>query len=159
MHKIGIRYEDKYVMERRVALVPDHIVELVNKGIEFEVVKSEKRIFKDEEFVKAGANLVDEITDASVVLGVKEMPIDFFEEEKTYIFFSHTIKGQPYNMPLLKQMMAKKVNLVEYERIVNDRDQRLIFFGRFAGLAGMINSLWSAGQRWEEFGIETPFLS
>lgn len=159
MHKIGIRYEDKYVMERRVALVPDHIVELVNKGIEFEVVKSEKRIFKDEEFIKAGANLVDEITDATVVLGVKEMPIDFFEEEKTYIFFSHTIKGQPYNMPLLTQMMAKKVNLIEYERIVNDRDQRLIFFGRFAGLAGMINSLWSAGQRWKEFGIETPFLS
>ncbi|NQU34484.1 MAG: hypothetical protein HQ521_14730 [Bacteroidetes bacterium] len=159
MHKIGIRYEDKYVMERRVALVPDHIVELVNKGIEFEVVKSEKRIFKDEEFIKAGANLVDEITDATVVLGVKEMPIDFFEEEKTYFFFSHTIKGQPYNMPLLTQMMAKKVNLIEYERIVNDRDQRLIFFGRFAGLAGMINSLWSAGQRWKEFGIETPFLS
>ncbi len=159
MHKLGIRYEDKYVMERRVALVPDHVKELINKGLEIEVVKSAKRVFKDSEFEDAGACLVNEVTDSTVVLGVKEMPIDFFENEKTYIFFSHTIKGQSYNMPLLKQMMAKRVNLIEYERIVNDKNQRLIFFGRFAGLAGMINSLWSAGQRWKEMGIETPFLT
>ena len=158
MHKIGIRYEDKYVMERRVALVPNHVKDLIDKGLEFEVVKSAKRIFKDDEFEKAGATLVDEVKDASVIIGVKEMPIDFFEDNKTYIFFSHTIKGQAYNMPLLKQMMAKKINLIEYERIVNEKNQRLIFFGRYAGLAGMINSLWSVGQRWKELGVLTPFL-
>ena len=158
MHKIGIRYEDKYVMERRVALVPDHVKSLIDKGLKFEVVKSEKRIFKDDEFKAVGAELVDEVSDSSVIIGVKEMPIDFFEDRKTYIFFSHTIKGQSYNMPLLKQMMAKKVNLIEYERIVNEKNQRLIFFGRFAGLAGMINSFWSVGQRWKELGILTPFL-
>ncbi len=159
MPKVGVRYEDKYVMERRVALVPEHIKELAAKGLEFEVVKSEKRIFKDKEFELAGAKLVDEIADASVIIGVKEMPIDFFEDRKTYIFFSHTIKGQPYNMPSLKQMMAKKINLIDYECIVNDKNQRLIFFGRFAGLAGMINSFWSIGQRWKELGILTPFLT
>jgi len=158
MHKIGIRYEDKYVMERRVPLVPDHVKALIDKGHEIEVVKSEKRVFKDDEFEKAGAKLVDEVTDSTVILGVKEMPINFFKDEHTYIFFSHIIKGQPYNMPLLKKMIKKKVNLIEYERIVNENNQRLIFFGRFAGLAGMINSLWSAGQRWKEMGIETPFL-
>jgi len=158
MHKIGIRYEDKYVMERRVALVPNHVKELIDKGLEFEVVKSAKRVFSDDEFEKVGATLVDELKDASVIIGVKEMPIDFFEDNKTYIFFSHTIKGQAYNMPLLKRMMAKKINLIEYERIVNEKDQRLIFFGRYAGLAGMINSLWSVGQRWKELGILTPFL-
>mgnify|MGYP002639606762 CR=1 FL=1 len=157
MHKIGIRYEDKYVMERRVALVPDHVRYLADKGLEFEVVRSAKRIFKDKEFENAGATLVDEVSDSTVVLGVKEMPIDFFKDEHTYIFFSHTIKGQSYNMPLLKQMIMKKVNLIEYERIVNEKNQRLIFFGRFAGLAGMINSLWSAGQRWKSMGIDTPF--
>jgi alpha-aminoadipic semialdehyde synthase len=158
MHKIGIRYEDKYIMERRVALVPNHVSYLIDKGLEIEVVKSEKRIFNDDEFKKAGAAIVDKLTDASIIVGVKEMPIDFFEDGKTYIFFSHTIKGQPYNMPLLKQMMAKKVNLIDYERIVDEENKRLIFFGRFAGLAGMINSLWSAGQRWREKGIDTPFL-
>lgn len=158
MPKIGIRYEDKYVMERRVALVPDHVKELIDRGIEFEVVKSGKRIFKDEDFEAIGAELVDEIKDSSVIVGVKEMPIDFFEDNKTYIFFSHTIKGQSYNMPLLKQMMKKKINLIEYECIVNEKNQRLIFFGRFAGIAGMINSFWSVGQRWKELGVLTPFL-
>ena len=158
MQKIGIRYEDKYVMERRVALVPEHIKELKDKGIEFEVVKSAKRVFKDEEFAEAGAELVDEITDSGVVIGVKEMPIGYFKENKTYIFFSHTIKGQEYNMPLLKNMMESKMNLVDYEKIADEKGRRLIFFGRFAGLAGMINSLWSLGQRWKEQGIDTPFL-
>jgi alpha-aminoadipic semialdehyde synthase len=158
MKKIGIRYEDKYVMERRVALVPEHVRQLIAQGIPFEVVKSAKRVFKDEEFADAGAELVDEITDAEVVLGVKEMPVGYFKEGKTYIFFSHTIKGQAYNMPLLKDMMARKVNLIDYERIADEQDRRLIFFGRFAGLAGMINSLWSLGERYAEFGIDTPFL-
>lgn len=158
MRKIGIRYEDKYVMERRVALVPDHINDLVEKGFEFEVVKSPKRIFGDEEFSKVGAKLVDEVTDADLVLGVKEMPLGYFKQNKTYIFFSHTIKGQEYNMPLLKDMMESKINLIDYERIVDENGNRLIFFGRYAGLAGMINSLWSLGQRYAELGIDTPFL-
>ena len=158
MNKIGIRYEDKYEMERRVPLVPEHVKKLVDKGVEFEVVKSAKRVFKDEEFEKAGAQLVDEISDAEIILGVKEMPTDFFEKNKTYIFFSHTIKGQPYNMPLLKKMMEKEVNLFDYERFVDEKGKRLIFFGRFAGLAGMINSLWALGQRYAEMGIDTPFL-
>ena len=158
MHRIGIRYEDKYAMERRVALVPDHVRELIQKGLQFEVEKSDKRVFKDHEYAAAGAELVDKIKKADVILGVKEMPIDIFEEHKTYIFFSHTIKGQPYNMPLLRRMIEKKVNLIDYERITDEKGRRLIFFGRFAGLAGMINSLWSLGQRWKEKGYETPFL-
>ncbi len=158
MHKIGIRHEDKYVMERRVALIPEHVKQLVEKGIEVHVERSAKRIFKDEEFASAGAILVDKLTEPDLILGVKEMPMDFFQHQKTYIFFSHTIKGQSYNMPLLKRMMEKEVNLIDYEKVTNEKGQRLIFFGRFAGLAGMINSLWSAGQRYRELGIETPFL-
>lgn len=158
MHKIGIRYEDKYVMERRVPLVPRHVKELVEKGIDVEIERSAKRVFHDEEFAAAGAELVDKIKTADVILGVKEMPVDFFKEGKTYIFFSHTIKGQPYNMPGLRRMMEKKVNLIDYERIVDEKGRRLIFFGRFAGLAGMVNSLWSLGQRWKEKGYLTPFL-
>lgn len=157
MHKIGIRHEDKYVMERRVPLVPEHVKKLVEQGIEVQVQRSPKRIFKDDEFEAAGAKLVDKLTEPDLILGVKEMPLDFFEHHKTYIFFSHTIKGQPYNMPLLKRMMEKEVNLIDYEKITNENGQRLIFFGRFAGLAGMINSLWSAGQRYSKLGIETPF--
>lgn len=158
MHKVGIRYEDKYVMERRIALVPDHVKQLIDKGIKIEVVKSAKRIFKDSEYEEIGAELVDEVTDSQVVLGVKEMPIGYFQEGKTYIFFSHTIKGQSYNMPLLVNMMNSKITLIDYEKIADDQGRRLIFFGRFAGLAGMINSLWSLGQRLNEQELKTPFL-
>ena len=77
MHKIGIRYEDKYVMERRVSLVPEHVKELIGKGLEIEVVRSNKRIYNDSEFEAVGATLVDEITDSTVILGVKEMPMNF----------------------------------------------------------------------------------
>lgn len=156
---IGIRHEDKYVMERRVALTPKHIVKLIaNQKLQFQVESSPKRIFTDEEFSNAGAEIVTKL-DAPVIMGVKEMPISFFEPEKTYVFFSHVIKGQPYNMPMLKKMMEMKCNLIDYEKIADDMGRRLIFFGRFAGLAGMINSLWSAGMRYEQLGVDTPFKS
>lgn len=158
MLKLGIRYEDKYLMERRVALVPEHVKELTENGVEIEVVRSEKRIFKDEEFEEVGATLVDEVTDSDIIIGVKEMPIGYFKKENTYIFFSHTIKGQPYNMPLLQDMIDSGASLIDYEKIEDEEGRRLIFFGRFAGLAGMINSLWALGQRWQRMGVDTPFL-
>ena len=156
-HKIGIRHEDKYVMERRVAVPPVDVKELVGQGLEFYVESSPKRVFTDQEFRDAGATVTNSVADCDVVFGVKEMPSSFFGENKTYIFFSHVIKGQSYNMPMLRQMMEKKCNLIEYEKIEDSSGKRLIFFGRFAGLAGMINSLWSLGQRLKVQGIETPF--
>ena len=158
MNIIGIRHEDKYKMERRVALTPSHVKSLIDDyGMRVLVESSPKRVFTDDEFAAAGAEIVNDLSEAQIIFGVKEMPIDFFEKEKTYIFFSHTIKGQEYNMPLLQRMIEKKINLIEYEKIANDNGQRLIFFGRFAGLAGMLNSLWSLGQRWSEMGYKTPF--
>jgi len=156
-HKIGIRHEDKYVMERRVALPPVYVKKLVGQGFELTVESSPKRIFTDEEFMAAGANVSKSLANCDVIFGVKEMPISFFENDKTYVFFSHVIKGQPYNMPMLRKMMEKQCNLIEYEKIEDNQGRRLIFFGRFAGLAGMINSLWSLGQRLKVQGIETPF--
>ncbi|MBN2638986.1 MAG: hypothetical protein JXR65_07855 [Bacteroidales bacterium] len=156
-HKIGIRYEDKYLMERRVALIPEHVKALKEKGFEIEVVPSDKRVFKDKEYSDAGAVLNHPPLNADIIFGVKEMPIDYFETGKTYIFFSHTIKGQDYNMPLLQNVIDKEANLIDYECITNEQGKRLIFFGRFAGLAGTINSLWSLGQRMKIKGVHTPF--
>jgi alpha-aminoadipic semialdehyde synthase len=156
--KIGIRHEDKYLMERRVPVIPRHVRKLVSsQGLEFLIEESPKRIFTHTEYIEAGAKVVTDLSPAPVIFGVKEMPLEFFETGKTYMFFSHVIKGQPYNMPMLKRMMEKKANLIDYERVVDETGRRLIFFGRFAGLAGMINSLWSLGQRLKEFGLATPF--
>lgn len=155
---LAIRHEDKYLMERRTAITPTHAKKLIDKGIEVLVERSPKRIFTEKEYTAVGAKVVDDISSSRVVFGVKEMPMDIFEDHKTYIFFSHTIKGQEYNMPLLKRMIEKKINLIEYEKIADEQNRRLIFFGRFAGLAGMINSLWSFGLRMKEKGFDTPFL-
>ena len=158
MKKIGIRYEDKFTAERRVPLTPDHIKKLNEEfGIEFNVEPSEKRIFKDEEFVKAGANLTGDFTDCELIIGVKEIVEKWFEEKKTYIFFSHTIKGQDYNMSILRKMIEKRVNLIDYEKIADENGRRLIFFGKFAGLAGMIDTLWALGLRLKYQGIDNPF--
>jgi alpha-aminoadipic semialdehyde synthase len=160
MTTVGIRFEDKYKMEKRVALVPRDVKRLIkNDDIPVIVQKSAKRVFKEEEYAKVGATISDKLDEAQIIFGVKEMPIDFFENNKTYLFFSHTIKGQDYNMPLLKRMVEKKINLIEYEKITDDSGKRLIFFGRYAGLAGMINSFWSFGQRCKIKGVETPFAS
>ncbi len=157
---IGIRREDKYAMERRTPVTPLHVKSLVEKDrLEIHVQTSDKRVFQDEEYLQAGAVIKANLTDCPVIFGVKEIPIESFEAGKTYVFFSHVIKGQAYNMPMLKHMMALGCNLIDYECIVDDQNKRLIFFGRYAGLAGMINTLWSLGQRLREKGLENnPFL-
>ncbi|MCK5776408.1 MAG: hypothetical protein KAH25_09530 [Bacteroidales bacterium] len=156
---IAIRHEDKYLMERRAAITPQHAKILTDKGLKILVESSAKRVFKGEDYTQAGAIITNDISESPVVFGVKEMPLDIFEENKTYMFFSHTIKGQEYNIPLLKKMIEKKINLIEYEKVTDHDDRRLIFFGRFAGLAGMINSFWSFGLRLKEKGINTPFVN
>ncbi|KAF0197124.1 MAG: aa [Bacteroidetes bacterium] len=156
---IGIRHEDKYVMERRAPLTPRHVERLIKgKQLDIVVQTSAKRVFTDQEFIDAGATIADNLDNCSVILGVKEMPLSFFQPGKTYVFFSHVIKGQPYNMPMLRKMMEQGCNLIDYEKIVDEQGKRLIFFGRYAGLAGMINSLWSLGLRLREYGYDTPFL-
>lgn len=156
---IGIRHEDKYLMESRAPLTPKHVAHLIkSKKLDIVVQSSSKRAFSDQEYADAGARIADTLDDCDVILGVKEIPIHIFEPEKTYVFFSHVIKGQTYNMPMLKHMMDLGCNLIDYEKISDEQGKRLIFFGRYAGLAGMINSLWALGLRLNEYGIETPFL-
>jgi alpha-aminoadipic semialdehyde synthase len=75
----------------------------------------------------------------------------------TYLFFSHTIKGQPYNMKMLRRLLERGCTLLDYELVTDDAGQRTIAFGRFAGLAGAIDTLWALGQRFREEGVETPF--
>ncbi len=155
---LGIRREDKNKWERRVPLVPDHIKELKEKhGIETIIQPSKIRIYSENDFKNAGALINEDLSSCPVVFAIKEIPIDLFEPKKTYVFFSHTIKGQSHNMPMLKKMMELGCNLVDYEKISNEKGRRLVFFGRFAGLAGIIDTLWAFGQRMDLYGIKTPF--
>ena len=155
-NSIGIRLEDKNIWERRVVLIPEDVKPLAASGLEFLVERFERRAFADKEFEEAGARLVDDVRPCPLVLGVKEMPSGYFREGGAYMFFSHTIKGQPYNMEMLRELVDKRCTLIDYETVTNDEGQRLIFFGRYAGLAGMVDTLWATGRRLAAQGIETP---
>jgi len=155
--KIGIRREDKNIWERRVPLIPIHIKDLISHHqLEIEVQSFEKRVFTDAEFLESGAKITDEIPNTDVILAVKEVPKHLIED-KIYLFFSHTIKGQKHNMPLLQTIIDNKATLIDYELIKDAQGRRLVFFGRFAGLAGTIDALSYWGKRMKSQGIENPF--
>lgn len=156
--QIGIRREDKNPWERRTPLIPTHIRELTqNYPIEVRIQPSSIRIFPDEIYSKEGAVVEADLSPCSIIFAVKEIPIDFIEKGKVYIFFSHTTKGQPHNMPMLKKMTELGCTLIDYEKIVNDKGERLLFFGYQAGQAGMVDTLWALGQRLNHESIENPF--
>lgn len=155
---IGIRREDKNRWERRTPLIPDHIRELKESHlIEFILQPSKIRAFPDREYIKAGAEVRDDLSPCATILAIKEIPVGFFEHGKTYIFYAHVIKGQAHNMPMLRRMLELKCQLIDYERVTDEKGRRLLFFGRYAGYAGIIDSLWALGERLRWEGVSNPF--
>ena len=156
--RIGIRREDKNQWERRVPLSPEDMTALRSEhGIQFSLQPFPTRAFSDDEFIQAGAAIDENLADCSIVLGIKEMPLGFFKRKLTYCFFSHTIKCQAYNMPMLRHISDLPCNLIDYEKITDDYGRRLVFFGVEAGQAGMINTLWALGRRLKLEGVRNPF--
>jgi alanine dehydrogenase len=159
LNRIGLRKEEK-AFESRVALIPDQVKDLVEEhGIDFVIEPSSQRAFEEREFEEVGATATPlKGSGVQIVLGIKEMPIDFFEKDIAYVFFSHTIKGQKYNMPMLRHIMNTGSTLIDYERIVDDKGRRLIFFGNWAGMAGISDTFRVLGERLEVEGIKpNPF--
>jgi alpha-aminoadipic semialdehyde synthase len=154
---IGLRREDKNQWERRVPLTPPQVARLVQQHhLKFLVQPSPIRAFSDEAYAATGATVQDDLSVAEVIMAIKEIPIELLQPGKTYLFFSHTIKGQPHNMPLLRRLLDLGCQLLDYERVVDEHNRRLIFFGQHAGLAGMIDTLRALGQRLAWEGIATP---
>ncbi|KAL0216668.1 hypothetical protein P9112_008852 [Eukaryota sp. TZLM1-RC] len=157
---IGIRHETLDEYERRCPLIPSDVKKLVDQGVKVLVERSGVRIFPDAQYERAGAELVEdrEIYRADVIIGVKEVPLDRLYPNKTYVFFSHTIKAQPANMPALDDILAKKIRLIDYERICDENGRRLIKFGFYAGVCGAVDCVKLFGARLLTKGIATPFL-
>ena len=147
MIKLGIIREGKTPPDKRVALSPQQCEYILNNypDVEVFVQKSEIRKFKDEQYTKLGVAVVDSVEDCDVLIGVKEVPIDELIPNKKYIFFSHTFKEQPYNRALLKAILAKNIQLIDWEVITNAKGQRLIAFGRYAGIVGCYNGFLAYG--------------
>ncbi|CAK0819461.1 unnamed protein product [Prorocentrum cordatum] len=142
-------------------MAPHHVRALVGQGIRVIVQPSTRRIFTDEEYQSAGAELNEDLSECATICAVKEVPIDLLLPGRTWLFFSHTIKAQPAGMPLLDAVLERKVRLVDYECITqtgNRRDQRLVAFGNYAGYAGAIDFLRGLGERFLALGYSTPLL-
>ena len=155
--EIGIRKEDKNIWEARVPLVPEQVASLVADGIEVLVQSSEQRAFADEQYRDVGATIVSGFPATPVLFAVKEIPTELIAPDRTYLYFAHVIKGQAHNMEMLQRLIDLDCTLIDYERIADDEGRRLIFFGRYAGLAGMIDTLWALGRRLTVEGYDSPF--
>jgi len=155
---VGIRREDKNPWEKRVPLIPSHVREIIQKHpLEIWIQPSQVRIIPDKDYLQEGARIEEDIIPCSIVFAIKEIPNNLLNQEKVYVFFSHTTKGQSHNMPMLQRMIDLKCTLIDYEKIVNEQGQRQLFFGKQAGQAGMIDSLWALGQRLNYEKKENPF--
>ena len=158
--KIGIIKEGKTPPDKRVPLSPTQCQEIKQKypQIDLVVQKSNIRKFKDDDYANAGIDLVDEVTDCDVLLGVKEVPIEDLIANKKYFFFSHTFKKQPYNRDLLQAITEKNIQLIDWETITNSNGQRLIAFGRFAGIVGCFNGLLGYGLKTKRYKLKLSLI-
>ena len=102
--------------ERRAPLTPDHVDDLVNQGFKVLIQPCSRRIFKDVEYQLRGGIITENIESATVIIGVKKMPAQI-TSGKSYMFFSHVIKAQPTNMPMLDQFLSTNARLFDYECI------------------------------------------
>ncbi|NDJ52463.1 MAG: hypothetical protein GYB68_05170 [Chloroflexi bacterium] len=174
-NRIGIRKEDESRrFERRAPLTPEVIRSLIAMypDASFLIERSERkgyayeRAYKDQEYEDAGAALVEGLSDADVIMGIKEVGLEHLMPDKVYTFFSHTYKGQRENMPLLRKLMQLRCTLIDYEMIVQDVEDedyefnqlpRDVYFGDFAGYVGIVDTLHALGQRLDYEGIANPF--
>uniref|UniRef100_A0A8C5ANL3 Aminoadipate-semialdehyde synthase n=1 Tax=Gadus morhua TaxID=8049 RepID=A0A8C5ANL3_GADMO len=155
---VAIRREDLNPWERRAPLAPRHVKELTAAGHTVLVQPSNGRAIHEKYYERVGAVIQEDISEASLIIGVKRPPEEKVFPRKTYAFFSHTIKAQEANMGLLDDLLKKEVRLIDYEKMVDANGFRIVAFGQWAGVAGMINILHGLGLRFLALGHNTPFM-
>jgi saccharopine dehydrogenase (NAD+, L-lysine forming) len=155
MIKIGVVCEGKVPPDERVPLVPIQIKQLLelHSSLDIKVQKSKVRRISDDEYLKQGISVVDSVEDQDILIGVKEVRKQDLIPNKTYFFFSHTIKKQPYNKELLQAVVEKKIRLIDWECLSDTAGRRLIGFGRYAGVVGTYNAFRAFGLRNKSFEL------
>jgi len=157
--KLGIIREGKQPPDKRVPFTPKQVEEIRQRFPQVGIVCQESpvRCFKDDEYRALGIEIVRDLHDCDILMGIKEVPIDQLIAGKTYLFFSHTIKKQPYNKRLLQTVLQKNIRLIDYEALKDKQGNRLVAFGRYAGIVGAYNGLWMYGKRFRTFSLRRAF--
>ena len=153
--KFGIIKERKSTPDRRVVFSPDELARLkqLHQNISVKVESSDIRVFTDEQFRNMGIEVTKDISDCDIFFGVKEVPVENLIPNKSYFFFSHTIKKQPHNRKLLQALLEKNIIFYDHESIVDAHNRRLIGFGKYAGFVGAYNSIRAFGIKFELFKL------
>ncbi|MDA8858156.1 NAD(P)-dependent oxidoreductase [Flavobacteriales bacterium] len=155
--KIGVLKEEKVPVDKRVPLTPKQCRVLLNTypSLEIAVKSSSIRCFSDDMYIAEGVQVVNDLSDCDVLIGVKEVPKSLLIPNRTYFYFSHTIKEQPYNRGLLLKMMALNISMVDYEVLKNQKGKRLLGFGRYAGIVGAYNGFLTYGLKSGKYNLKT----
>lgn len=157
--RIGIIREAKIPADKRVAFTPEQCKCIKEQfGVELVVQSSKVRSFPDELYIQEGIEIVEDVADCDVLFGVKEVPVDLLLPGKTYFFFSHTIKKQAHNKKLMKALLAKNITMVDYECLTNKAGERILGFGRYAGIVGTYNAILAYGQRFGLYDLKPANL-
>ena len=158
--KIGILREGKTPPDKRVALSPEQCVQVQNQYPDLDLVvqPSPIRRFVDSQYSDLGVVMQEDLADCDVIIGVKEVPEKDLIANKTYFYFSHTIKEQPYNRSLLLKMLSLNIRMIDYETLTNANGKRLIGFGRYAGIVGCYNGFLAQGKRTQSYDLKPANL-
>ncbi|HEU4471528.1 MAG TPA: alanine dehydrogenase, partial [Flavisolibacter sp.] len=159
MTKIGLLREGKVPADNRVALTPAQCKWLFKHFPDLHILAqpSPGRCFKDAEYERTGVVLKEDLAECDILLGIKEAPVSTLIPGKTYLFFSHTRKKQPYNQKLLQTIIEKKITLIDYECMEHEDGQRIIGFGFFAGVVGAHNGMMAYGERTGAFKLDRVY--
>ncbi len=154
--KIGILREEKIPADKRVPLPPQTCKELIAQYAHLEIIvqPSTIRCFKDEEYQSLGLTLQEDLSACDILMGVKEVPPEKLIPGKKYLFFSHTIKKQSYNQKLMKALITQKIEMIDYETLTDKHHNRIIGFGRFAGIVGAYNAFRGYGLKQQSFQLK-----
>jgi len=153
--KLGVIREGKVPVDRRVVLLPKQCkrIETLYPNVKVFVQSSVVRCIKDEEYEAEGIPILENMDECDVLVGVKEVPIKDLIPNKTYLFFSHTIKKQEANRKLLQAILAKNIRLIDYECLVDADDERIIAFGRYAGIIGTYHAFRTWGLKYKRYEL------
>lgn len=156
---IGLIREGKVPSDKRVPFTPVQTEEIQQRFpfVKVLVQQSNVRGFADNEYIEIGTEVVADVSACDILMGIKEVPVDQLIADKTYLFFSHTIKMQPYNRKLLQTILQKRIKLIDYEALRDSQGNRLVAFGRYAGMVGAYNGLLTWGKRYGQFQMRRAF--
>ena len=157
--KLGIIREGKNPPDKRVPFTPLQTEEIEQRFPNVKVIVQESpiRCYKDDEYRELGIEVRADVSDCDILMGIKEVPIAQLVDKKTFLFFSHTIKMQPHNKKLMRALLDKKIRMIDYEVLKDKLGNRLVAFGRFAGIVGAYNGLWTYGKRYNLFSLRRAF--